>query len=192
MKQVKRIDLPGEIWLPVKGYEGFYEVSNFGRVVSLGRWVPNNLSKSGFAWRKERMMKLGHDKDGYLRVGLRKNGEICKTKKVHRLVAEAFIPNPLNLPEVNHKDENKENNRVDNLEHCDTKYNINYGTRNERSAQKRRKKVNQYDSQRNFIKTHNSIREASKETGIPEKNITSCLTNPKRKTAGGFIWEYAA
>ena len=97
-----------EIWCPIKGYENIYEVSDKGRVKSL---------KFG----KERILKLGITTDGYLMVKLLKNGE-KKNLLVHRLVAQTFIPNPDNLPEVNHKDENKENNSVQNLEWCDRKY----------------------------------------------------------------------
>lgn len=112
-----------EQWKPVEGFEGLYEVSNLGRVKSLG----NNKS------RKEKILKSGKNGPGYLFVYLYRNGK-RKMSKVHRLVAEAFLPNPLGLPQVNHRDENKTNNCVENLEFCDAKYNNNYGTRNVRSA----------------------------------------------------------
>ena len=107
-----------EIWCPIRGYEGIYEVSDQGRVKSIG-------------YGKERILRPGRNTCGYLLVGLRKNRE-QKWYLVHRLVAQAFIPNPDNLPQVNHKDENKTNNSVQNLEWCDRKYNCNYGTRNQR------------------------------------------------------------
>jgi hypothetical protein len=109
-----------EIWKDVDGYEGYYQVSSFGRVRSLDR-VVNNHFYGG------RILCLASDSDGYKVVGLHKNGS--KTVKVHRLVAQAFIPNPQNLPEVNHKDENKKNNFYNNLEWCTTKYNLTYGHR---------------------------------------------------------------
>lgn len=115
-----------EIWKPVEGFEGLYEVSNLGRVKSLS----NNKS------RKERILKPAKTKNGYLYVGLCRNGKM-KYFKVHRLVATAFIPNPEGLPEVNHKDESKSNNCVSNLEFCDRKYNINYGSHNKRAASAR-------------------------------------------------------
>ena len=100
------------IWKPVIGYEGLYEVSNTGLVKSL----------NCYNYKHPRIMKLGKRADGYLSVGLSKNNK-TKTKTVHRLVAEAFIPNPNNLEMVNHKDENKSNNNVDNLEWCTRSYN---------------------------------------------------------------------
>lgn len=104
-----------EEWKPICGYEGFYEISNYGRVKSLDY----NRTK------QEKILRQGKNKYGYLMVVLYKEGK-GKTIKVHRLVAQAFIPNPNNFRCVNHKDENKTNNCVDNLEWCDHKYNLNY------------------------------------------------------------------
>lgn len=116
-----------EKWLPVKGYEGYYEVSNLGRVKSLKRNTAH-----------ERIMCPVEDDYGYLIVCLNKEGK-QKNKKIHRLVGEAFIPNPLNLPCVNHKKEfEKDNNSVENLEWCDWGYNARYGTRSERMGKTRR------------------------------------------------------
>ena len=114
-----------EEWRPIEGYEGLYEVSSYGRVRSLDRYDSNNHFLKG------RILKLCADKDGYLNVGLCL-GNKEKKYKVHRLVVEAFIPNPDNLPQVNHKDEDKTNNRVENLEMCNAKYNSNYGSRKDR------------------------------------------------------------
>ena len=111
-----------ELWKSISGYEGLYEVSNIGRIKSVrrigykGRIVP------------ERILKQNPDSYGYPIVGLHKDGK-SKTRTVHRLVAEAFIPNPLHFKEVIHKDENKWNNCVDNLEWCTTQYNLTYGHR---------------------------------------------------------------
>ena len=104
-----------EIWKDVKGYESLYQVSNLGRIRSI---------KNGI-----KIKKQYERPNGYMQVCLCQNGKIT-TYKTHRLVAEAFIPNINNLPEVNHKDENKINNCVDNLEWCTSSYNKNYGTRN--------------------------------------------------------------
>lgn len=125
-------DLPGEIWRPIKNYP-LYRVSNMGRVKSIvyERGLPNGLTR----FRKEHLLRPSTTKDGYKRVTLTKNMYFKKTFYVHRLVAIAFIPNPLNLPEVNHLSENKGDNRVCNLVWSSKKENLNYGTRNERISQ---------------------------------------------------------
>lgn len=121
-----------EVWKDIPGYEGMYQISNLGRVKSLGSTIREGWNL------KEKILKLTKEPKGYLKVGLRKNGKI-KTVRVHRLVAESFVANPENLPEVNHKDENKENNLADNLEWCTTKYNAGYGTKAKRAYQTMRK-----------------------------------------------------
>lgn len=131
-----------EIWKDIKGYEGLYQVSNMGRIKSLG----NNKT------RKEKILSLKPSNDGYIRVYLCKNGK-QKPFSVHRLVAQAFLPNPDNLPEVNHIDENKENNHVKNLEWCDRKYNMNYGSRNERASISRKGKKHKRKKQILCIET---------------------------------------
>ena len=183
-----------EIWKDVVGYEGYYQVSNLGRIYS----IPRNHTKGGFR-------KLHLDKDGYARVDLYNKNHKGKLFGVHRLVALAFIPNPQNLPMINHKDENPNNNCVDNLEWCDCKYNNNYGTRNIKLglAQKGKyvpkgkdnwcsKSVNQYDKKGNLLKKWGSIAEATHS--ISDKavttNISACCKN-KLKSAYGFIWRYA-
>ena len=123
-----------EIWKDVAGYEGFYQVSNKGNVRSVARKDSIGRKRDG------RILKPRYDKDGYLNVGLCKNGK-SKTKNVHRLVAESFIPNPKGFLEINHKDESKSNNRVENLEWCTREHNMNHGTLIERSSQARSKKV---------------------------------------------------
>ena len=112
-----------EQWKPVKDYEELYEISNLGRVKSLG----NDKS------RKEKILKHRKRRNGYLQVGLCRNGKV-KMFPVHRLVATAFIPNPFGLPEINHRNEDKTNNCVSNLEFCTREYNINYGSRTKRAA----------------------------------------------------------
>lgn len=163
-----------EEWRPVVGYEGLYEVSNLGRVKTF------NYKNHG----TEAFLALT-DVDGYYTV------HICEEKhpKVHRLVAEAFIPNPDNLPEVNHKDENGHNNCVDNLEWCTSRYNNNYGTRNERIAKALSKPVIQYTLDGKFIKEWASTREIGRQLGVYHSNIVSCC-NGKRKQFNGYIWRY--
>lgn len=112
-----------EKWLPINGFEGMYEVSNFGRVKSCTR---TRLSKAGsLSVVRERIRKPRPDKNGYLEVALCKNGKL-QYFRCHRLVAEAFIPNPDHLPVINHKDENVSNNIVSNLEWCSVSYNTSY------------------------------------------------------------------
>jgi len=121
----------GEIWKDVKGYEGFYEVSNMGNVRSLDR-IEKFMRCGKITRRKKKgRILIPVKRDEYLGVCLSKR----KTRKsylIHRLVAEAFLPNPYDLPQVNHKDEDKNNNAVYNLEWCTAKFNDNYGNRNER------------------------------------------------------------
>lgn len=119
-----------EIWRDIEGYEGLYQVSNLGRVKSLERIDEMGRLRLG------RILSPVIDRYGYLRVNLYKEGK-RKTFQVHRLVGQAFIPNPEGLPQINHKDEDPSNDRADNLEWCSRSYNINYGTRNERQVQTR-------------------------------------------------------
>lgn len=115
-----------EIWKPVVGFETLYEVSNFGNVKTLGRIV--NYSDGRTYTYPAKILNTVQNKDGYLYVNLRRLDKTRVFHKVHILVAQAFLPNPENLPQVNHKDENRINNNVDNLEWCTAKYNCNYGT----------------------------------------------------------------
>ena len=112
-----------EVWKDVVGYEGLYKVSNFGNVMSL-------------KGKKPLLMKPAQKGNGYLYVGLNLYNKPRKNFYVHRLVAQTFLPNPQNLPFVNHKDEIKTNNRVSNLEFCTQKYNLNYGTAQDRKSKK--------------------------------------------------------
>lgn len=117
------VDLPNEEWRDVEGYEGFYQVSNLGRARSLDRYINNGKFERLI---KGRLMKFFYDKDGYAKVSLCKNNS-NKNPFVHRLVSKAFIPNPNNYPCINHKNEVKSDNRVENLEWCTHQYNTTYG-----------------------------------------------------------------
>ena len=140
---------------------------------------------------KEKILKPWPNNGNYLMVGLYKNKN-CKPFYVHRLVAITFIPNPNNLPQVNHKDENKANNRVENLEWCTAKYNTNYGTALKRMAEKltngkRSKKVDQYTLDGEFVRTWPSVRQITRDLGI--LGVCACCKG-KRPSAGGFVWRY--
>ena len=184
--------MKNEIWKPVPGYEGKYEVSSLGRVRSLDRIDEENH------FRKGQIMKTNLLR-GYVRVPLR-DGKKQKSYQVHRLVALAFIPNPDNLPQVNHKDCNPGNNNVDNLEWCDVKYNINYGDRNKKvsaalSGKERiynRKPVKCYSLSGELLKEYECIADAANETQTQANAITACCKKKKYYyTAGGYKWEYA-
>lgn len=165
-----------ETWIDVKGYEGLYQVSNLGNVKSLG-----NDKK-----RKEKILIPSLNNKGYQKVNLCKNGK-DETRKVHRLVAEHFIPNPDNLPQVNHRDEDKTNNCVNNLEWCDAAYNNKYGTRTAKTS----KPIIQYTKDGQFVAEFPSTMEAARQTGVSVGNICSCCKgNPKYSHAGGYIWRY--
>lgn len=168
-----------EVWKDIKGYEGIYQVSNLGRVKRIG--VYKNQFKE---WGSNRILKYATDKEGYLQVALSSNGK-SHTFKVHRLVSIAFIPNPKNLPQINHKNEIKSDNRVDNLEWCSPSYNVNYGTRNEKQF----KKIEQLNKGGKIVKEWNSIKEASDSLNIDASHIVKCCKG-KIKTAYGFVWRY--
>ena len=182
-----------EIWKAIEGYEGKYEVSNLGRVRSLHRKVAT--VHSSMRTIKGKTLVPWTDKDGYLHVNLWCE---CKMKShmVHRLVAGAFIPNPDNMPEVNHKDEDKQNNRADNLEWCNTRYNINYGNRSHKVSQTRISnamlglRVEQLTMEGHLVRTFDSIREASRVSGA-DKSVIVRVCKGKCKTAGGYRWRYA-
>lgn len=164
-----------ENWKDIIGFEGKYQVSDCGRVKSL------NYGRMG----KERILKQSC-KAGYLSVGLCKRNKV-KWYLVHRLVADAFIPNSSNLPQVNHKDECKTNNVVTNLEWCDCKYNNNYGTCRARMVAAQSKRVYQYTKEGEFVGSYPSAIEAERRTGIG--HISECC-NGKLKSSHGFIWSY--
>ena len=159
----------------MNGWKGIFQVSNTGKVRRLYKRGPKELKS---------VVKRG----GYKGVLLKANG-IFKCELIHRLVATAFIPNPDNLPHVNHKDEDKTNNSIDNLEWCDAKYNNNYGTCIERRADRCKKNVQQFDLSGALIKNWHGIVEAAVVLQIDPSSITKAAKG-KRKSAGGFIWRY--
>ena len=157
-------------------YEDF-KVSNLGRIKSL------NYRRTG----KSELMTPSENTDGYFKVNLRKNGE-NKTCYVHRLIAQTFIPNPENKPEINHIDEDKTNNRVDNLEWKWHKDNINHGTHNERSAKARSKPVLQFSLTGDFIREWSSTMECGRN-GFNQGAVAACCRG-KLLQYKGFLWMY--
>ena len=174
-----------ELWKDIKGFEGYYQVSTWARVRSLDRWVvyPNKSKRLI----KGKILKPFVNNKGYKLVTLWLRQK-AKHFQIHRLVAEAFILNPLNLPCINHKDEVKDNNYPYNLEWCTVKYNNNYGTHTKRSAEKQSKKVYQYDMQGNLVREWSSVSEAGRN-GFEQANISKCCLS-KSKTHKNFIWSY--
>lgn len=186
-----------EIWKDVKGFEGRYQVSNLGRVRSLD-WPRH----------KGRVLKLMIGKKwGYYVVNLAHIDGYVKTFNVHRIVAMTFIPNPDNLPEVNHKDENKLNNVVcfnsdgsidvdrTNLEWCTGMYNLRYGTRVERMQklvnEPRMRPVNQYDFRGKLLYSYKSLSEASQMTGINVRTICHICRKNGAHSARGYVFRYS-
>ena len=173
-------DMTKEIWRDIEGYEGLYQVSDQGRVKSLG----HKLRKS------ERILKPVVRHDGYQVVGLYTGGK-PKTLKVHRLVCQAFHENPENKPQVNHLNEIKTDNRASNLEWATARENSNFGTRTERLGKAQSKPVAQYAQDGELIKIWPSVRETERQTGFRHGYICQAA-NGKRKQAYGFIWKYVS
>lgn len=167
-----------ENFVDIQGYEGLYKVNNRGEVLSV---------------RSMKLLKAGKNSHGYMNIALTKDGK-SKTHKIHRLVAIAFIPNPNNYPYINHKDEDKTNNNVENLEWCTHKYNLNYGTAIERRSKsikenplKQRKAVIQLSLDGKLISEYRSTKEASEKTDIDRRQISRAI-NHVGKQAHGFLW----
>lgn len=169
-----------EIYKDIKGYEGLYQVSNLGNVKSLYY---------------NKLLSICKQDNGYSYVCLWKNKKETKGL-IHRLVAETFISNPHNLPQVNHINEDKTDNRIENLEWCDCKYNSNYGTRGERISKNKMsdkhplsKHILQYTKDGQFVKEWCCAYDAMRELNINQSSITKCCKD-KLKTSGGFVWKY--
>ena len=170
-----------EYWRDIEGYEGLYQVSSWGKVKSL---------KDNWGNGRVKILKGGKvgKKRNYLSVALFDDNKIKKQFKIHRLVAETFIPNPENKPQVNHIDGNKLNNNINNLEWNTAGENTYHAYKNDLIKHYNRK-INQYDLDGNFIKTWDSAKDIEIKINIHKSAICNCCKN-KRKTAGGYIWKY--
>ncbi|NCD07360.1 MAG: endonuclease [Spirochaetia bacterium] len=178
-----------EIWKDIKGYEGLYQISNLGNVKSLSRTI---INYRGSYTSKEIIMKT-YFLGGYKRIGLL-NNKIVKRILIHRLVAEAFIPNPKNKRDINHINGIKSDNRVENLEwntrseNVKHAYNIGLNPKLYGKNNKHSKIVLQYSLENIFIKKYYSITEAGKENNICRTDISSVCSG-RLKTAGGYKWK---
>ena len=171
--------LPEEVWKPIVGYVGLFEISSFGRVKSFRKKDPYILKEI-----------TGGNND-YKTVQFQVN-KIRKTFLIHRLVAQHFINNDdeTNKIQVNHIDQNVENNYYKNLEWCTPKYNANYGDRNKKVSEKaHKKKVLQFTLDGEFVREWDSLCEIERQTGFPRTNISACCRG-KHKSAYGFVWKY--
>ena len=180
-----------EVWKDISGYEGLYQVSNFGRIKSLNRVVKHakggSYKSEGTHVIQEKIMSLKPNKvHGYKQVTLCKGSKI-NYFRVNRLVAEAFLPNPNNYPVVNHKDENKANDNANNLEWCTYHYNTHYSI-NKRRKEKGYRRLKRTDLSTGETKIYASVIEAEKE-GFSKGNISS-VANGRRKSHLGYFWEY--
>lgn len=175
-----------EIWKPVKDFEDKYQISTFGRLKNI---------------QTNHILKMTNQYGGYFAITLY-NNKRKRTTRIHRIVAETFIPNVNNYKEVNHIDGNKQNNCVENLEWCDRKHNQNHALKiglsnmnclnnyNKNKCYKKYGLITQYNKNGDKIQSFYSVKIASKKTGVCARNILQCINNePKRKTAGGYIWK---
>lgn len=181
-----------ELWKPIKDYETLYLISNFGRVKSLDKIVP---CRNGYRTVKEKILvpsrsgNIRSDGSYYLKVMLTKNNK-STNKYIHRLVAETFLENPNNYLEINHIDENKQNNKYDNLEWCNRKQNNNHSQITQKLNDNKKLKVIQLSLNDEIIKIWDGVREASRGLGMKtHKHIISCC-NGKANTCYGYKWEY--
>lgn len=187
----------------VKGYEDYYVVHDNGIVESLDRYIEKKYKngKTYKYFKKGSVLKHHINNKGYHTVCLTKNG-ISKKFLVSRLVAQAFIPNPSNLPEVDHIDENKDNNCISNLRWCTHQFNNTRGIQSregrEKTSEFRMKKIGMYDKAGNLLKIYKGIRTAERKTGIDNRNICNCCKSNLKQTGymknnhtcGGYIWRY--
>ena len=186
----KRLIGLNEIWKDIEGYEGLYQISNLGRIRSLDvrTYQRNKFGKFQYVLHKGKVLKAQKQRNGYLTIDLHRKGQF-KRQTIHRLVAEAFIPNNDNNKYINHKDNDILNNKVSNLEWCTQKYNIKYAYDYGNKIPPNMRSINQIDNNGNIIATFISMQEAERKTNIRSANISKCCRK-LRSRAGGYKWEY--
>lgn len=167
-----------EIWKDIEGYEGIYQISSLGRVRSIDRYRKSKDNSLAFV--KGKILKGKIDKDGYIEYALCIHNTI-KYYRAHRLVAQAFIPNPNSLPLINHINEIKNDNRIENLEWCTTQYNNEYS---------KSKSILQLDKNYEFINKWKSAAQIESELGFNHSDISKCCRGIKNKTVKGFKWVF--
>lgn len=181
-----------EIWKQVKGYEGLYEISSEGRVKSLEHEIMDSIGRKHHY--NEKIVKVGIKKStGYPFVNLSKNG-VAKFYNIHTLIADAFIPNPDNLPCINHKDEDRKNSVLSNLERCTYSYNNTYGSAIgkrlktlRKGLEGKHKPIYQFTKRGELVATYTiGVSQLKERLGY---DISQCLTG-KSKTAHGYIFSY--
>jgi len=185
-----------EIWKPIADYKGLFEVSSLGRIKSLEREVVNNLT-GRIHVKPEIICKQQKNGHGYMCITLQRPGKKDKRRRyVHQLVAEAFLSNPNSLHDINHKNEDKTDNRVENLEYCDRKHNMNWGTLQERKRNKMYKNteerfsdVVQYTVNMKIVAVYKNAGDASRKTGFRRGSISRCCRG-ERNTYMGYKWGY--
>jgi hypothetical protein len=179
-----------EIWRNIKGLEGKYQISSEGRVRSLDRIVEYFSSKKNdivYQHTKGRILKTARGKDGYLQTSL---GKGIKNQKIHRLVGEAFIPNPDNMPEIDHINGDNTDNRVENLRWTDRKGNMNNPiTKKRLSDVKEKKTVLQLDMDGNVIAEFPSLHEMQRQLGYSRWAVLEVIRG-NLKTYKGYKWEF--
>lgn len=171
-----------EKWKDIVGYEGMYQVSDNGSVRSIDRIINGKIAHG-------KILATWFDRKGYEVVGLWKDG-VRKNQRVHRLVAEAFLPNPKRFCEVNHKNESKSENAVSNLEWCDRLYNVHFGTGIARMAEYKKRPILQLSKNGEVLKRWDSISAASAELEVDDSCISKAAKG-KARYIKGFIWKYA-
>lgn len=170
-----------EIWKDIPSYEGYYQVSNYGRVRSLNRVIKGILYKG-------KLLKQQPARGGYLHIGLAKNG-IIKMCYIHRLVAMSFVGGYFDGALVNHRDENRKNNNASNLEWCTKSYNLTYGSAAQSNRVNKGISINQYTKEGELLHTYGSMAEAAEKIRKPVQNIWAVCKGLK-KTCGGYVWKY--